>query len=61
MAAVIHLAGLHDSWAPRAQDFFEANVDGACHVRDDCAASLFSQTASTLMPGCASSATSPLR
>ena len=34
MAAVIHLAGLHDSWAPRAQDFFEANVDGACNVRD---------------------------
>lgn len=34
MAAVIHLAGLHDSWAPRSQDFFEANVDGACHVRD---------------------------
>ena len=34
MAAVIHLAGLHDSWAPSAQDFFEANVDGACNVRD---------------------------
>lgn len=34
MAAVIHLAGLHDSWAPRAQEFFEANVDGACNVRD---------------------------
>ena len=34
MAAVIHLAGLHDSWAPRAQDFFELNVDGACNVRD---------------------------
>ena len=34
VAAVIHLAGLHDSWAPRAQDFFEANVDGACNVRD---------------------------
>ena len=34
MAAVIHLAGLHDSWAPRAQDFFEANVDGASNVRD---------------------------
>ncbi len=34
MAAVIHLAGLHDSWAPRAQDFFEANVDGARNVRD---------------------------
>ena len=34
MAAVIHLAGLHDSWAPRAQDFFDANVHGACNVRD---------------------------
>lgn len=34
MAAVIHLAGLHDSWAPRAQDFFEANVDGACNMRE---------------------------
>lgn len=34
MAAVIHLAGLHDSWAPRSQDFFELNVDGACNVRD---------------------------
>jgi len=34
VAAVIHMAGLHDSWAPRAGDFFEANVDGACNVRD---------------------------
>ena len=34
MAAVIHLAGLHDSWAPRAHDFFDLNVDGACNVRD---------------------------
>ena len=34
MAAVVHLAGLHDSWAPRAQDFFDLNVDGACNVRD---------------------------
>lgn len=34
VAAVIHMAGLHDSWAPRAQDFFDLNVDGACNVRD---------------------------
>ena len=34
VAAVIHLAGLHDSWAQRSQDFFELNVDGSCNVRD---------------------------
>ena len=34
MAAVIHMAGLHDSWAERNDEFFEVNVGGAMNVRD---------------------------
>ncbi len=34
MAAVIHMAGLHDSWAERKDEFFEVNVGGAINVRD---------------------------
>ncbi len=38
MAAVVHLAGLHDSWAKRRSDFARVNVDGARHVHDAAAA-----------------------
>lgn len=34
VAAVIHMAGLHDSWAERKDQFFGVNVDGAINVRD---------------------------
>ena len=32
VAAVIHMAALHDSWAKRRQDFVRINVDGALNV-----------------------------
>ncbi len=56
MRAVVHMAGLYDSWARRPSEFFDVNTDGTINVRNAAAEAglrrmLFVSSGSTIGEG----------